>query len=392
MTKQEYIENRDNLLAEAKAMLQEGKIEDANGKIAEAENLKTQYEEEAKAMANIEALEGQAPIDQAPAQVAPVQAMTGVINTADEDPTNSMEYRNAFMNYVLHGVQMPKNATTVTTGAGAVIPQTVIDKVIQKMEAYGNILPLITRTAYKGGVSIPTTLVKPTASWVAERGDATSVAYTTSSITFGYYKLKVKVAISLEMDVMALSAFERMIVDNISEAMTKALETAIINGTGTGQPKGILTETPATGQATTTAATGKIQYKDLIAAESALPMAYESGAVWCMAKKTFLSIIGMEDTAGQPIARVNYGLDGKPERTLLGRRVVLNDNVAVAAGSVVAFIFNFKDYVLNTNLGMTVNEYTDYDTDDKVTQAVMLADGKVIDVNSLVTMTLKAGA
>ena len=36
----------------------------------------------------------------------------------------------------------------------------------------------------------------------------------------------------------------------------------------------------------------------------------------------------MTDKNGQPIAKVNYGTSGKPERTLLGRTVVLCDYVA----------------------------------------------------------------
>ena len=38
-----------------------------------------------------------------------------------------------------------------------------------------------------------------------------------------------------------------------------------------------------------------------------------------------MKFVGMIDTNGQPIARVNYGINGRPERTLLGRTVVLND-------------------------------------------------------------------
>lgn len=144
-------------------------------------------------------------------------------------------------------------------------------------------------------------------------------------ITFAYHKLRCAVAVSLEVDTMAISAFETLLINNIVEAMTKALEQAIIDGNGTGKPKGILAETPADGQTIESAAPS---YSDLIKAEGALPMAYENGAVWCMSKKTFMEYVGMTDKNGQPIAKVNYGTSGKPERTLLGRTVVLCDYVA----------------------------------------------------------------
>ena len=113
-----------------------------------------------------------------------------------------------------------------------------------------------------------------------------------------------------------------------------------------------------------------------------------------MTKKTFMSFIGMTDENGQPIARVNYGINGKPERSLLGRQVILNDymtslGATIEDDTVVAFLFNPKDYILNTNLNMTIKRYEDNDTDDQVTKAIMLVDGKVVDKNSLVTITKK---
>lgn len=396
MTKQEFDTKKNSLLAEAKAFLKDGKVDEANGKIKEAEDLKAVYEAEAKAAANIAALDGPAPVNQAPQQVAPQQAATGVTDVAadGEDPTNSLEYRKAFMNFVLKGEPMNATGVTKTTDGDAVIPQTVVDRIIQKLEAIGNILPLVTQTAYKGGVAIPVSLVKPTATWIAEGADVASMTKhevkKTNSVVFSYYKLKVKVAITLEMDIMTMSAFETMISNNIAEAINRALELAIINGTGSGQPKGILAETPESGQAIETAG-ADVAYGDLITAEAALPLAYENGAVWCMSKKAFMRFAGMLDDNHQPIGRVNFGITGAPERTLLGRKVVLNDNVPNAAGGVIAFLFNFKDYVLNTNLGMTVKTYEDNDTDDKVTKAVMLVDGKVVDKSSLVTLTLKSG-
>ena len=147
---------------------------------------------------------------------------------------------------------------------------------------------------------------------------------------------------------MALSAFESALISNVVEAMTKALEQAIISGDGSGKPKGILTETAPEGQELSIS---QLEYKTLIDAEAALPLEYEAGAVYCMTKKTFMAYQGITDTAGQPIARVNYGIGGKPERTLLGRPVVLCNYLpsfdAASNEDAFAFLFNFKDYVLN---------------------------------------------
>ena len=328
--------------------------------------------------------------------------MADIINAgaADVDFYDSTEYRKAFMNYVVTGKTAPEmqnaSETTKTTDVGAVIPSTVLNRIIQKMEATGMILPEITRTAYKGGVSIPKSTVKPVATWVAEgAGSEAKKMDVKGSVTFAYHKLRCAVAVTLEVDTMALSAFETMLVDNVSEAMTKALENAIINGTGTGQPTGILKDAAPEGQNIELSDGAGITYATLVEAEAALPLAYESGARWVMSKKTFMGIIGLTDTAGQPIARVNYGLAGKPERTLLGRPVICCDYMESVNGTpekdtVIAFLFNLKDYTLITNLNITVKTYEDNATDDQVTKAMMLVDGKVVDNNSLVTATAKA--
>lgn len=300
----------------------------------------------------------------------------------------SMEYRQAFMDYVKTGRMGEElRAVTTTVDAGAVIPTVVMDKIVEKMENSGHILPLVTRTGYASGLAIPVSSVKPVATWVAEGATSPVQNKPVGSVVFAAYKLRCAVGITLELETMSLLAFENAIVNNIAEAMTKALEAAILLGTGTGQPKGILTETAPAGQ---TIGVTEINYETLIDAEAALPVAYETESVYLMTKKTFMAFLGMVDGNGQPIARVNYGINGAPERVLLGRRVVINDYMTsfdvAASDDVIAAIFRMGDYVLNAAYNVTLKQYEDNLTEDIVRKAIMLADGKVVDVNSLVLL------
>lgn len=313
-----------------------------------------------------------------------------------EDKYDTVAYRKAFKDFILRKKEMPIEYRDVskTTDNAAVIPTTIINKIYEKMESYGGIYARVTKTSFKGGVAVPTSSAKPTATWVAESAGSTKQKKTTSNIVFAHYKLRCAVAISLEMDTMALSAFETTVINNIVEAMMKAIESAIISGDGSSKPTGILHETPVEGQAIES---DEQKYTDLVAAEAALPAAYESGAVWCMSKKTFMGYIGMVDSSKQPIARVNYGLNGRPERILLGRQVVIYDGDGLKSfstattGEVYAFIFNFADYILNSNYQMTMKEYEDNDTDDIIKKAIAIVDGKVVDKNSLVVLKKTGG-
>lgn len=388
----DYQTQREELLNKAQTALENGETEAFEALTADVAIMDEDWDAFSTNMANLHALQQ----NQKP--------MANIIQGGTLEPSNAdfydtVEYRNAFMNYVLSGKRsaalVNEAGTSETTENGAVVPTSVLNRIIEKLESTGQILNEVTRTNYKGALNIPTSSVKPTAVWVAEGAGSDKQKKTTDHITFAYHKLRCVVAVSLEMDTMALSVFETVLIDNVTEAMVKALEQSVISGTGVGQPKGVLAETAPEGQNIDLAADEDPDYALLIAAEGALPQAYEANAKWYMTKTTFMKFMGMTDQNGQPIARVNYGIGGKPERTLLGRSVVCNEYMpslggALEADAVVAFIFNMKDYILNTNLNMTVKHYEDNETDDQVTKAIMLADGKVVDTNSLVTITKKS--
>jgi HK97 family phage major capsid protein len=400
INKEEYLAQRNTLLEAAQNLINEGKFQEFNAKKSEIEQLDNEFEEGTKVQANLNSLKGNAKITNIENKGVGVVAGTVIDSTnniATDDMHASLEYRKAFMNHVVKGAPIPgeflnADATTKTTDIGTAIPLTIMEKIIEKLVATGMVLSEVTRTSYKGGVSIPTSSVKPVASWVVQGAGSDKQKKTTGQITFAYHKLRCAVAVTIETDVTSLDVFETTIINNVTEAMVKAIEQAIINGTGDGQPEGILTKTPPTGQ---TLDVTELTYKTLTDAEGALPLEYETDACYCMTKKTFMAFMGITDTTGQPIARVNYGVNGKPERTLLGRPVMLcnymeNYSSTLEVGKPFAFIFNFKDYVLNTNFNMGIKKYEDYNTDDLVTKSVMLVDGKVVDVNSLVVLKKKA--
>ena len=87
-------------------------------------------------------------------------------------------------------------------------------------------------------------------------------------------------------------------------------------------------------------------------------------------------------------------MGGKPERSILGRGVLivpyLKNLDAAAVGDIVAFIYRFEDYALNTNYQIGVKTYEDNETDDIVRKSTMICDGKPVDTSSLVKLAKKA--
>ncbi len=307
-----------------------------------------------------------------------------------EDKFNSLEYREAFRKFVTEGVAIPEeyrdSATTKTTDITGVIPTTIMNRIIEKVETLGEIFARVTKTNYKGGLAVPVAGAQITATWKAEGTVADKQKKTTgASITFSYYKLQVRVASSLEAGTVSLEIWENNLVDSVSKAMIKALETAILVGDGSGQPTGVI----AYADENNSVSVGTIDFQTSRQAEALIPSAYENNDIIIMNKKTWeKQFVGMVDDNGQPIARVNYGINGKISRYLDGREVLCNDNIksfdAASNGDVIAVYADLSEYCLNSNLQMTVREYFDEDTDEFIKKATMLADGKMLDANGLV--------
>lgn len=307
---------------------------------------------------------------------------------------DSVEFRTAFMNYVLKNQPIPaemrEDVNTKTTDVASVIPTVIVNRIVEKITSCGMILPEITRTAFAAGVVVPTSSTKPSASWVNEGASSYKQKKTTGSVTFSHFKLRCEISMSMEVGTMALDVFEATFVRNVADAMIVALEKAVLAGTGSGQPTGILNGT-LTSYEVTSEKTSGVTYGDLIAMEAKLPVEYEATAKWFMTKAQYLAFVGMVDTAGQPIARVDHGIDGKPARMLLGREVIIHP-YATEMGSYLAGLYNFKDYVLNTIYDMGIQKKQDWDTEDLLTKAVMGVDGKPVDLGSLVVLKQKTSA
>jgi HK97 family phage major capsid protein len=320
-----------------------------------------------------------------------------------EERFGTLEYRKAFMKFAQTGEISPElraNATTSTGDISAVVPTTILNEVIKKVTAYGQVFSRVRKLGVKGGITIPILSLKPVASWIGEAAvsDKQKVQANTN-ISFSYYGLECKVSVSLLADTVSLTGFENTITDLIVEAMVKALDTAIIKGNGTGKALGVTQDprVPAAQIVTLSPAdfTEWSSWKKKVFAK--MPLSYKAGATFLMASGTFEGYIdGMVDANGQPIGRVNYGITDGPQERFGGKEVVqVEDDIIApyddaAVGDVVAVYCDLKNYGFNSNMQLTMFRYFDHDTNEWVDKAILIADGKLIDPNGVVIV--KKGA
>lgn len=319
------------------------------------------------------------------------------------DKFDSLEYRQAFMNYICRGVEVPKeyrqDALTTTTEAGAVIPTTLLNEIIQKLESYGDLYAGVRKLNIQGGVSVPILTLKPTATWIGEENTSDAQKLTANtSVEFSYYGLECKIAQSLLASVVTYEAFQKMFVPLAAEAMAKAIDIAIMNGAGTASPLGITKDTrvPSTNIITLAAADFKTYEGWKKKVFSKIKKSYRKGKFY-MAQGTFDGYIdGMVDSNGQPIGRVNYGIDGEEKYRFCGKDVVtVEDDVVsnyddASTSDIVAVFVNLNDYVINSNMQLTTYKWVDHNTNKVYNKAILIADGKLLDPNGVIIV--KKGA
>src|SRR5690606_2532575 len=311
------------------------------------------------------------------------------------DPYDTPEYRQAFMRYVTRGersdaLEFRADETTLPSDIGAVIPTTILNRIVEKMDEDGRIWSRVTKTSIQGGGAIPVSNVKPTAVWVAAGEMAEKQTKTVNAkLSFSYHKLQVRVAVELVAATVALPIFEQTVADNIAEAMVKALEQAIVSGSGNGQPLGIANHSVPSARVVDLAAEDFGKYGTWPAVFSKVPRAYRNGVVLLLNDADWHKyLVGMTDSAGQPVARVNYGLDGSFEERFLGREVIAVEDLLPSideadSEEVVGVLVRLTDYMVNSNMAITYRRYFDENTDEYIHKATMIADGKLADPRSV---------
>jgi len=136
---------------------------------------------------------------------------------------------------------------------------------------------------------------------------------------------------------------ESFIVNAMGEALGRGMNAHFTTGTGTGQPRGIMTaatigRTGATGNATS------ISHAELLLTEHSVDPAYRPGAQWMFHDTTLRILKGLVDTQNRPLFLPTMSgiADGAPA-TIMGYPYVINQDVAVMAANARSIAFGRMD-------------------------------------------------
>lgn len=286
--------------------------------------------------------------------------LTGGINAM------SAEQRQAMQARVNSDIRAAMSTTTGSEGGFTTAPE--YQRTLETaLKSYGAIFDAVTGLSTATGSQ----MLFPTSDPTAEVGEIVgqNAAVTGLDTTFGQIALDVhkysskKIALPFELLQDSFIDIEAYINDLLAMRLARIQSAHMTTGTGTGQPRGLLTastlgKTGATGQATS------VTYDSLVDLEHSLDPAYRSrpGVGYMMHDKSVAVIRKIKDTNDRPIFVPGYdvGSPGGAPDTLLGRPIIVNQDMPVMAAGAKSILFgDFKKYVRRVVMDLTLFRMTD---------------------------------
>lgn len=305
-----------------------------------------------------------------------------------ENILETEEYRMAFLKR-LQGRELNEEEkramTTAESSVGAAVPTTTLNRIEEMLRQTSALYNLVDVLNIPGYLSIPVEDTINDASWVAEGASSTDVNDKLKSVNFAAFKLIRTISITAEVSKMSVTAFETWIVKKITNRMAMAIENAILNGTGNGQPKGILKETITTLESATEEV---FSYEDICNIMANLKAAYKRGAAFVVNTQTLWkdiatikigdSLIFVPDPTGEYAGRIF----GKP---------VIEDEF-IAEGQILLGLFDKYTVNWNENINVTSDDSAEFRSGNRVYRGMALVDGKTVNTEAFVLMKKKAKA
>ena len=349
---------------------------------------KSKIEKRAKVLSDVAAGIGTKTIEKSPEQREAAKAETPEKNDEAE--------ARAFTDYIKRSagmkVETRANEQNFSVGNnGAVIPSSVVNRIIKAVEEKCPIFEKATKFAVKGTLKVPVygkaaSTHDITVGYQSEFSDITADAGAFTSVDLtgflaGALSLIGKsVIINSEIDVLSF------VVNEMASKIALFLEKELINGT-TDYAEGALSTTNTMNAGSTSA----ISADNLIDLQAKVKQVYQSGACWTMAPATFTAIRKLKYADGRYIVQDSF--TGETPFTLLGKPVYLSDNMPAIGSAAKAVLYgDYSGLAVNMRQNIEIQVLNEkYATQHAVGVVAWFEfDSDVIDNSKLATLVMSA--
>lgn len=192
--------------------------------------------------------------------------MSGKSEGKAKTGTASNEYKEAMLQAIRTKFHTISNVMQegVDADGGYLVPDEYDDRLIEKLKEENIFRKLCHPVTTSGDHKINIAASTPAAAWIEEGEALTFGDATFSQILLDAHKLHVAIKVTEELLYDSKFDLETFILNAFSKALANAEENAFINGSGTGQPLGILAATGGADIGVTTASSTAITADEII--------------------------------------------------------------------------------------------------------------------------------
>lgn len=384
MTTDEYKQQRVELMANAREMLQDGNAAGAEEIMDRVEELDAKFESSALAAANAAAIAGGAKPVEFKNLSRTVSGGKVVEKMENEMPkrenmVGTKEYKNAFLKTLLgRELTEMENVAYVhtTTQENAPVPTEMLNEIWDLIYGEHHILEDI--TIYRTGTIMEivkhTEVTQGKAKQVAEGEANDDEQNTFVKVTLTGKDFSKHVDISYAMQKMSIPAFETYLKNEIATGIGEELAKEVIAAIGTGMEAENKIET---------AAAGTVSYKDLAKLFGQLKRV-GSLNIYATRNTIYNQMVGLTNDSGTPIFQqvINPGVEG----ALFGAQIKTED--AVADGTIL--VGDGKKFVFNMVQDIMVESAKDIKKHVVTHSGYARGEGALIDGKAFAQLTLKA--
>ena len=275
--------------------------------------------------------------------------LTGKPMSTTEKPEKtgraSEAYKQAMLTALRTNFRQVSNVLSegVDANGGYLVPEEYDHRLIDILDEENVMRKLGTRITTSGEHKINIAATKPAAAWIEEGGALTFGDATFDQIILDAHKLHVAIKVTEELLYDNAFNLENYIMQQFGKALANAEEDAFINGTGTGQPLGILAATGGADVGVTAKSATAITAYELIDLIYSLKRPYRKSAAFLLNDQTLAAIRKLKDNYGQYLWQPSLQA-GEPDRILGYAAYTSPYFPAVAAGKPAVAFGDFSYY------------------------------------------------
>ncbi len=275
--------------------------------------------------------------------------LTGKPMSTTEKPEKtgraSEAYKQAMLTALRTNFRQVSNVLSegVDANGGYLVPEEYDHRLIDILDEENVMRKLGTRITTSGEHKINIAATKPAAAWIEEGGALTFGDATFDQIILDAHKLHVAIKVTEELLYDNAFNLENYIMQQFGKALANAEEDAFINGTGTGQPLGILAATGGADVGVTAKSATAITADELIDLIYSLKRPYRKSAAFLLNDQTLAAIRKLKDNYGQYLWQPSLQA-GEPDRILGYAAYTSPYFPAIAAGKAAVAFGDFSYY------------------------------------------------